>query len=275
MATKMVFICSCGNTYDIGDWPTVEDHINNNPTHTVAEGYAHTSVSGVPRQIPVETGNGDIFRVTPTSSGGISSESDLGTATKLPKSRLSASTNPDVDDDATEGYEIGSRWINEVTGEEFVCFDNTIGNAVWGSTTESGGGSGVWGTDAAYAESLSTSITTSTTYQNKIILNVNATAFGTYRVGWSYKWNADTTSFDFLARLTDGASTTYWEHVQEPQDSAGDFDGTGSDQQHQAGGFFYLDLTAGAHTFVLQWASGSNGNEASIWNAALEFWRHS
>jgi len=274
MATKMVFVCSCGNTYDIGDWPTVETHINDNPTHTVTEGYAHTSASGVPRQLPVETGNGDIFRVTPTASGGISSESNLGTATKLPKSRLSASTNPDVDDDATEGYEIGSRWINEVTGEEYVCFDNTIGNAVWGSTTESGGGSGVWGTDAAFAQSLSTSITTNTSPQNKVILNVNATAAGTYRLGWSYLWNADTTSFDFKAGILNG-STPLWVHVQEPQDSAGDFDGTGSDQRHPASGCLYVDLTAGAHTFTLQWASGSNGNEASIWNATLEFWRHS
>lgn len=43
--------------------------------------------------------------------------------------------DPTVDDDADAGYTVGSHWINETSGHEFVLVDSTTGSAVWVSTT--------------------------------------------------------------------------------------------------------------------------------------------
>lgn len=44
-------------------------------------------------------------------------------------------TNPAVTDDSDHGYMVGVRWVNSATGQEFVLVDNTVGAAVWISTT--------------------------------------------------------------------------------------------------------------------------------------------
>lgn len=56
-----------------------------------------------------------------------------------------AASDPTVNDDRNERFIIGSRWINEVTDEEYVCVDNTPTVAIWKGTT-SGGTSGGGGT---------------------------------------------------------------------------------------------------------------------------------
>ena len=47
------------------------------------------------------------------------------------KTTVSASADPAVTDDASAGYEVGSRWINIAAQKEFVCLSATIGAAVW------------------------------------------------------------------------------------------------------------------------------------------------
>lgn len=46
----------------------------------------------------------------------------------LPESGLQ---NPSITDDITKGYFVGKHMINTSTGEEWVCVDNTEGNATW------------------------------------------------------------------------------------------------------------------------------------------------
>ncbi len=53
------------------------------------------------------------------------------------KVNLTATTNPSVNDDGSDGYSIGSRWINTSSDKEYVCLDTAVGNAVWKETTES------------------------------------------------------------------------------------------------------------------------------------------
>ena len=65
--------------------------------------------------------------------------------------KLDATTNPTVNDDAVDGYEVGSLWFNISTSKVFQCLNATTGAAVWVELT--GGGSGV-------------SVTNFTTYQN-------------------------------------------------------------------------------------------------------------
>lgn len=279
MATKMVYVCSCGSVFNIEDATDVESHLDSNTTHTVAEGLAHSSATGVPQQLPVEASDGTIYRLDVGTSGGMAMSSDSGLATKLPKSQLGASADPSSSNDSTEGYEPGSRWLNTTTGEEFVCFNAAATSAVWGSTTAAAPVAGVWGADAVKSESLPLSISTSTGWRTKLVLTVVVSATGTYRIGWSYGWSADITSYDFRARLLDHNATQVWGHRQEPKDSggtgSGDWKKTGTDQLFRSSGVLYLNLSAGSHTLTLQWCSSSKGNEASIWDAVLEAWRHS
>jgi hypothetical protein len=44
-------------------------------------------------------------------------------------------TAPAVTNDASQGYEVGSQWINTTTGTVYVCVDVTIGAAVWKQTS--------------------------------------------------------------------------------------------------------------------------------------------
>ena len=46
--------------------------------------------------------------------------------------------DPTVNDDANDGYLVGTRWINQTTDKAFVCLDTTVGAAVWTETTQSG-----------------------------------------------------------------------------------------------------------------------------------------
>lgn len=50
-----------------------------------------------------------------------------------------AAVAPAVTNDNTEGYAVESRWVDTVTGKEYVCTDATTGAAVWTETTQSGG----------------------------------------------------------------------------------------------------------------------------------------
>jgi hypothetical protein len=52
------------------------------------------------------------------------------------KVNLTATVAPTVGNDDTEGYAIGSRWIDTVADVEYVAFDVTTGAAVWESTTK-------------------------------------------------------------------------------------------------------------------------------------------
>lgn len=124
----------------------------------------------------------------------------------------------------------------------------------------------VYGTQHTEVESLGESTTTSTTFQNKLTLTTPSVPAGRYRVGWSFTWRYSNGSNDLRARILEDGSTTRWEMRQEPQD-------TGSDQQHPADGFAYINLTAGVHNFNLEYCGSTGGSTAGISQARLEFWR--
>lgn len=48
---------------------------------------------------------------------------------------LTATTDPTVNDDDTQGYEVLSRWVNTVTGEIFLCVSASTGAADWQQNT--------------------------------------------------------------------------------------------------------------------------------------------
>ncbi len=52
----------------------------------------------------------------------------------IPKNNI-INYNPAHNNDNNDGYSVGSRWINCISKEEFVCINNSINNAIWTSTT--------------------------------------------------------------------------------------------------------------------------------------------
>jgi hypothetical protein len=53
-----------------------------------------------------------------------------GNLRRVPRSN-STTTNPGVSNDTTQGYSVGSRWVNTTTCQFFSCYDVTTGAAVW------------------------------------------------------------------------------------------------------------------------------------------------
>lgn len=82
---------------------------------------------------------------------------------------------PTVNDDAGSGYVVGSRWVDTVSGKEYVCVDATVAAAVWNETT--GGGA----TTSSIVTGTSIEQTTSGTFV--LVTGMTLTpAAGTYLV---------------------------------------------------------------------------------------------
>jgi len=261
MAVEMGYACSCGLTWSLTEWEDVETHINDNPTHTVTEAYFHNSSDPLPPETPIRSPGGDVYRVNVDNAGGVASDGISGQATKLPKSRQSASTDPGVDDDVTEGYEVGSRWINSSVGLEYLCTDNTAGSAVWKETT------GVISTPE-YAERTTPLSTTGTSWTQALrITTVNLPA-GVYRIGWGAVGQNSVTGgtwgvrvqLDDSTNIIDPGNTGYAGEAASSSDSF---------QRVPFSGFRHLFLTAGVHTIDLDIAQVGSGT-ATLYYATLE-----
>ena len=48
-----------------------------------------------------------------------------------PKNNFSATTAPTVSNDSSQGYSVGSQWIDTITDSFYVCANNSVGAAVW------------------------------------------------------------------------------------------------------------------------------------------------
>ena len=167
--------------------------------------------------------------------------------------------------------------------------DNTIVTGAAGilnfgpgfDVTNDGGGQvtidPVFGDQFNFAESLGVSTTTSTTFQTKLTIGALVLPAGTYRIDISYGWNADSTSSDFEGQVQEdsgGGFTTLGEiHKQEPQDSAGTFSTTASDQRHYLSRTYIRALTAGTYTWRFQWRASSGGVESSCWDVVIAIYR--
>ncbi|MGC9100891.1 MAG: hypothetical protein ACP5HC_06505, partial [Caldisericum sp.] len=51
------------------------------------------------------------------------------------KCNYNATSAPTANNDSSQGYSIGSRWIDTTNDDEYVCLDATVGAAVWKKTT--------------------------------------------------------------------------------------------------------------------------------------------
>ncbi|MCE9590160.1 MAG: hypothetical protein K8S99_06515 [Planctomycetes bacterium] len=117
----------------------------------------------------------------PIQSGGLAIHNNFIALTdRIGPCNLSAVTDPGAADDAGGGYEVGSRWVNTVTGREFVCVNNAPGSAVWKVTTLPAGAqqpTAAWfgdGYDGAVTLSGATTLTRNMYYAS-LTINSGAT----------------------------------------------------------------------------------------------------
>ena len=77
-----------------------------------------------------------------TASGGTGATSASGARSNLGidaiatcKSNLAATVAPTINDDAGDGYAVGSFWLGTVLGAAYICLDATVGAAAWSKIT--------------------------------------------------------------------------------------------------------------------------------------------
>lgn len=78
----------------------------------------------------LNTTNDEIAQSNPNGSPSVVTTSSSGI-----KNNFSATSPPDVTDDSSAGYEVGSRWVDVSNNESYICVDATTGAAVWSATT--------------------------------------------------------------------------------------------------------------------------------------------
>lgn len=52
-----------------------------------------------------------------------------------PQGNHTATVAPTVNDDAADGYQVGSIWVDTTADEAYICVDSSIGAAVWKQQT--------------------------------------------------------------------------------------------------------------------------------------------
>lgn len=113
----------------------------------------------------------------------------------------------------------------------------------------------------------------STGWTRQVRLSTGAVPAGTYRVGWSYLWNHDDKGSKFQAQVEQDDATQLHFQEHRPVDDGGSFGSTGTSEKYHSSGFTYVTLTAGSHTFDLDFSSDTSGKTSSMWDGRLEFWR--
>ena len=139
------------------------------------------------------------------------------------------------------------------------------GNEV-ATITISGTDSSLFGTNCTEAHDEDTSYTTSTSWQEKLTLEVSGIPEGKYRIGWFYEWSLSNSNWRFCGRVQIDDTTTVAEKYERP--SEGSWGAWQSD-----GGFVYVDLTLGDHFVDIDYKTTHFNKTAGIRRARIEFWR--
>lgn len=121
-------------------------------------------------------------------------------------------------------------------------------------------------------ESLEISTTNDLNFQQKLRLTVMDLVLGEYRIVWAYSWNLNSTSQNFEARVQVNDVDTVGLHIEEPEDSVGNYGSTGSGQVLRYSGLAKR-VMSGTVNIDLDWKAPQKGTPASIWDVRLELWR--
>ena len=72
---------------------------------------------------------------TTGAAGGALTDNFRELSDRIGPSNYTATSAPAANHDISQGYYVGSRWIDTVNQIEYVCLDNTLGSAVWTPTS--------------------------------------------------------------------------------------------------------------------------------------------
>lgn len=95
--------------------------------------HAFKHQSGGEDEINVQGLQGELDNVQKSSWGKLADIPPQ--VSNLPLSVYGATSAPTINDDITQGYAVGSRWLDVTNDDEYVCLDATAGAAVWKKTT--------------------------------------------------------------------------------------------------------------------------------------------
>lgn len=110
--------------------------------------------------------------------------------------------------------------------------------------------------------------TSSTSWQEKLELQVLSLPEGTYKLEWSYEWAHSHSSYVFSGRLQINNTTTIMQHEEKPRTS-----GNFNSYSYPIAGFKILDLTAGDYEFDLDFRTNKSNKSAYIRRARMALWR--
>lgn len=176
--------------------------------------------------------------------------------------------------DGTPGS--GSTLIIKDNSTNVVNTPHSAINFKGGSVTITDGGNGVvdvdistpvasvFGANYSWDSDDSTTGTTSATFQRKTTLSTTDMGAGYYRLGWYFEWRIDSTGTDIETRIIVDNTTVVMEHNQEAKDSS---------SWHTESGYFVTQLSAGNHSFGLDYRVENYGTTCYIRRARIEIWR--
>lgn len=176
--------------------PTASD--NKFPKIVLAEGGTLGSAASGERRLGIDADGVLVWK----DSGGT-------TSPLAALNKWNATAAPATTDDETEGYAVGSRWIDVTADKEYVCLDATEDAAVWTETTASGGGGGSLTTVSA-SITADRAIPGTSTYTDIVDLDAIALTAGTW-MGWVTLGIKATANTALNIRIIDGSNVEYVE----------------------------------------------------------------
>jgi len=131
-ATNEVFVCA-SPTVGAAVWTYVSNPSNAKVNVAVVAPAAgdNLSLGYAPSSLWVDTVAGKVYACL--SSTNVSAVWSELTNTSTPLSNPIAILNPIAANDSTQGYGVGSIWVNAATSDSFIALDVTVGAAVWKS----------------------------------------------------------------------------------------------------------------------------------------------
>lgn len=124
----------------------------------------------------------------------------------------------------------------------------------------------VFGSDFNYVVDETESSTNSTTYQQKLRLNADATVSGSYRIGYTFEWRGSKSNTEVGIRVQIDDTETAFEFSSRPIVDVNTW--------RSITGFYYEpELNSGTHVIDADYRSANSGATAYIRKVRIEFWR--
>jgi len=175
-----------------------------------------------------------------------------------------ATSAPTVNDDETDGYSEGSKWVDVQNHIEYCCMDGSTGEAVWEISAKPGL-EGVFGTEFRQAESEGLSTTTSENPIEKVKLATGSIPAGNYIIMVSYEFNGNKSG---SRRVKIRVQIDDTETIHELEYKMVDDDNWNSKSMSK-----YVALDAGSHEIDLDYWTDNDAMTVSIKRARIHMWR--